>query len=403
MRTKITIAIALLFAIYSFKAIDKETDLISDGFGMQGRECPDPVVLAKNDNPQIKKEGKITSTGYWISGKVEEIPGLKMGPFVRLADGGILAVDNSKSCISMDEGKTWTEYPIFAEPDKFDISPGGLVRTRSGAIILPFANNKERANWNWQEPILDSPGAILPTYAVRSLDGGKTWQKPQKLHDDWTGAIRDIIETHDGSIVFTSMMMRHNPGRHTVVTYTSKDDGKSWLRSNVIDLGGVGNHGGVTESTLEQLSDGRLWMLMRTNWGKFWETYSDDEGLTWKNFKPTTIDASSAPGMLTRLQSGKLVLVWNRYFPEDKHEYPLSGGDGNWSEVPVSNHREELSIMFSNDDGKNWSTPIVIARITKKGTQLSYPYIFEVRPGVLWITTMFAGNLRVKLYEKDFF
>ncbi len=45
------------------------------------------------------------------------------------------------------------------------------------------------------------------------------------------------------------------------------DGGQKWTRSNVIDLGRIGNHGGVTESTLEQLADGRLRILPRTNWG----------------------------------------------------------------------------------------------------------------------------------------
>ena len=366
------------------------------------QEYQERTVIAKSNAAPGEKSGKITSTGFWIPDQVKEITGLKMGPFVRLADGGILTVDDTKSFISKDEGKTWTGYPIFSQPNKFSIRPErALIRTRSGAIILAFANDKETANWNWKKEISDSPGAILPTYAVRSLDGGKTWQDVQKLHDDWTGAIRDIIETKDGNVVFTSMMMRHNPGHHAVVTYTSKNDGKSWIRSNVIDLGGIGHHGGVTESTLEQLKNGRLWMLLRTNWGKFWQTFSDDEGLTWKEFKPTNIDASSAPGALKRLQSGRLVLVWNRYYPEGKKEFPLSGGDGQWSEVPVSNHRQELSIMFSNDDGKSWTQPVVISRTMKKGTQISYPYLFEAKPGEVWITTMF-GELRIRLNEKDF-
>ncbi len=363
---------------------------------------PDEVVGVSSTDKAVVKNNKITSTGSWIPDQVEEIKDLKMGPFVKLPGGEILTVDGTNSLISKDQGKTWTEYPIFADPKKFSIRiERALIRTRKGVIILAFANDKERANWNWRVDITDSPGAILPTYAVRSLDGGKTWQDVQKLHDDWTGAIRDIIETKDGNVVFTSMMMRHNPGHHAVVTYTSKNDGKSWIRSNVIDLGGIGHHGGVTESTLEQLKNGRLWMLLRTNWGKFWQTFSDDEGLTWKEFKPTNIDASSAPGALKRLQSGRLVLVWNRYYPEGKKEFPLSGGDGQWSEVPVSNHRQELSIMFSNDDGKSWSPPKVISRTTRKGTQISYPYLFEPKPGELWITTMFGG-LRIKLNEKDF-
>jgi sialidase-1 len=349
-------------------------------------------------NPQ---GGKITSGNIWLADKVEEIPGLKMGPFVRIKDGSILTIDGSNCFISSDEGKTWKEYPIFSEPDKFSIRvERALLCTRSGIVILAFTNDKERANWNWQNDIADSPDAILPTYAVRSLDGGKTWKDLQKLHNDWTGAIRNIIETKEGNIIFTSMMLRHNPGHHSVVTYTSKDEGKSWTRSNIIDLGGVGHHSGATEATIEQLNSGRLWMLIRTNWWKFWEAYSDNEGLIWKNFRPTNIDASSSPGLLKRLQSGRLVLVWNRFYPEGKKEYPLEGGDGILSEVVTSWQRGELSVMFSNDDGKTWSQPVVFARVLKKGG-IAYPYLFEARPGEIWITTM-QGNLRVKLNEKDF-
>ncbi|RAJ93110.1 BNR repeat protein [Larkinella arboricola] len=348
-----------------------------------------------------KTGGKTTTTGSWIAPKVEELPDMKMGPFVRLADGGILTVHKTKSLISQDEGKTWTEYPIFSDPEKFEISDErALIRTKKGAIILAFMNLKERSEWNWQKEIADWPGAILPTYAVRSLDGGKTWEKAQKLHDEWTGAIRDMIETKDGSVVFTSMMMLHNPGRHSVLTYTSKNEGKSWTRSTIIDLGGTGHHGGVTEATLEQLKDGRLWLLLRTNWGRFWEAYSKDDGINWSGFNPTKINASSAPGLIKRLQSGRLVLVWNTQFPQGRTEYKLSGGDNQWSEIAASNHRDELAIAFSDDEGKSWSKTVVIA---EKGKQprLSYPYVFEQKPGILWITTM-QGELRVKLEEKNF-
>lgn len=351
---------------------------------------------------------KLSSKDYWIHDKAEEIPGLKTGPFVRLGNGDILTVEGNKSCISKDEGKTWTEYPIFVDADRFDIRiERALIRTKDGVIILAFANDKEKANWNWQNDIADSPDATIPTYAVRSLDDGKTWQDPQKLHDEWTGANRDIKETKDGNVVISTMMMRHNPGHHTVLTYTSKTNGLTWVRSNIIDLGGVGHHSGVTEATIEQLRDGRIWMLMRTNWGVFWEAFSDNEGLTWKNFRPTKIDASSAPGMLQRLKSGRLFLVWNRAKPEGKSEYRMSGGDGISSEVAHSNNREELSVMFSDDDGKTWTKPVVIAGITEKSKikNLAYPRVFEARPGEIWITTTyagFAGELSVKLHEKDF-
>lgn len=345
---------------------------------------------------------KMTSTGYLVPDQVQEINRLKRGPIVNLDNGNILAVEGNQVFISKDEGRSWALYALIADTAQYDVSPGAMIRTSHNVIILSFANLKEKAHWNWQKDHHDSPGAVLPTYAIRSLDGGRTWQDVRKLHDEWTGANRDMIETTDGTVVLSSMIMRHNPGHHTVLTYVSKDEGKSWTSSNIIDLGGIGNHSGVMESTLVQLKDGRLWMLLRTNWGNFWQTFSDDDGITWKDTGPTAIDASSSPGMLKRLKSGRLVLVFNRLFPEGKKEYPLRGGDDNLSEVPANWQREELSIMFSDNDGVSWSKPVIVAKTTKKGSQLSYPYLFEVKPGVLWIMTLFQGELSIQLQEKDF-
>ncbi|MDN3687063.1 sialidase family protein [Cyclobacterium jeungdonense] len=354
------------------------------------------------------ENGKPISIGALVPQQVDEIEGMVMGPFVKLDNGNILTVDGTDCIISNDNGKTWERRPVFEQPEKFLISDErAILKTSNGVIILAFMNLKERANWNWQEAISDSPGARLPTYTVRSLDGGNTWQDVQKLHNEWTGAIRDMIETENGNVVFTSMMMRHYPGHHTVLTYKSGNEGKTWERSNIIDLGGIGHHSGVTEATIESLEKGELWLLMRTNWGTFWEAFSMDDGKTWENIRPTNIEASSAPGMLKRLQSGRLILVWNRRFPEGTREYPLSGGDNQWSEVAASNHREELSIAFSDDEGHTWSDPRVIAKIDSLRKmdpplrRISYPYVFEINPGELWITTM-QGGLRVTLREDDF-
>jgi hypothetical protein len=65
----------------------------------------------------------------------------------------------------------------------------------------------------------------------------------------------------------------------------------------------------------------------------------------------------------------------------------------------VSNHRGELSVALSEDDGQTWSKPVVIAR--QPGTSLAYPYLFEAAPGTLWLTTM-QGDVRLQLQETDF-
>ena len=340
-------------------------------------------------------EGKLI-----LDKRLSPLPTKLLGPFVHTTDGGILALDAKATFVSSDDGHTWSEpRPLFKDGIDITVSrERQLLRTRSGTLIAAFMNLNER-HWTWNDELHDAPGAKLPTYAMRSTDDGLTWDHVQKLHDDWSGCVRDMIQTSEGRVIFTAMKMQHHPGRHAVLTYSSTDDGQTWRASNLIDLGGKGHHGGVTEPAITELGDGRVWMLIRTNWGQFWSGYSHDGGRNWRVLQPSGIEASSAPGIMTRLASGRLMLAWNRPLPEGKEHWPKRGGDGLWSEVPVSNFREELSIAFSDDDGHRWSKPEVIAR--QKGASLAYPYVFEIEPGRIWLTTM-QGDVRVELHEGDF-
>lgn len=336
----------------------------------------------------------------WLHPKCEKLPTNTLGPFVRLGDGTLFAVDETQGLVSRDNGKTWGAASSFAiAPNVKASGERALIRTRDGVIILAFLNAGDMV-WKWNEAKKDAdPGTRLPTCAVRSLDEGKTWQDLQVLHEEWSGCIRNMIQTRSGRVIFTAMKLLNNPGRHCALTYVSDDNGKTWQHSNIIDLGGNGHHDGATEGTIEQLNDGRIWQLIRTNLDRFWEAFSDDEGLSWRVIQPSNIDASSSPGLLKRLASGRLLLVWNRLYPEGKNTYPRTEKNGQWSSVPASVHRAELSIAFSEDDGKTWSKPVVLAR--QQGVSLAYPYVFEHEPGELWITTM-QGDVRVSLRETDF-
>ncbi len=338
----------------------------------------------------------------WLDKRCRPMPTDLLGPFVRLDEKSILAIGNSATHLSHDNGRTWSQpRALFDQSDEKKIrvsNERAMIRTKNGTIILACMNLLER-KWTWDNKLHDAPGARLPTYVMRSLDNGKTWQNIQKVHDDYSGAVRDIIQTKQGRIIFTAMKMQHRPGRHAVLTYSSVDDGKTWSPSGLIDLGGKGHHGGVTEPSLTELKDGRPWMLIRTNWGEFWSAHSYDGGKFWRTLQPSGIKSSSAPCLIKRLESGRLMLLWNRPVPEGKQHWPLSGGDGLWSETPVSNFREELSLAFSEDEGKTWSRAVVIAR--QPGTWLAYPYAFEWKPGIIWVTTM-QGKVRVEINEKDF-
>ena len=327
--------------------------------------------------------------------KVERLSTSLLGPFVTLADGSVLAVDASRVMVSGDGGETWKEGKLFEDPEKFACrGERTALVTKGGTLVVAFMNTKELVfKWD-QAKGGPQPGCRLPVYVVRSTDEGKTWGEPILVQEGYCGALRTMIQLKSGRLVLGCQDARRDPGRHVCFTYASDDDGKTWTQSNVIDLGkygGYGDHGGGIEPTLVELRDGRLWMLIRTYRGCFTEAWSDDEGRTWKDVAPGKIGASGSPGQLKRLHSGRLVLFWNRFIDPEKR----------------AGRREQLSMAFSEDDGRTWTEPVVVAYDPMKPGdkepqhRLSYPYVYEHVPGELWVTTM-QGPLRIKLLEDDF-
>lgn len=269
----------------------------------------------------------------WIHPKAKRLHFDHMGPFVTLGDGSVVAASSDHALISNDDGETWKQYPLFEDPTQFLArEERALLRTRDGVVVMVFLNEKEIKRGKF---LLDDPEELakfyLPTYVIRSLDDGKTWEKPQKIQHGWCGAIRSLIQLKNGRLVLAGQQLVFDPGRHVVLTYVS-----------------------------------------------------DDAGSSWRVIRPSDIEASSSPGTLERLESGRLVLLWNRF---------AKGRPRNLG------RREELSMAFSEDDGMTWTEPVVIAR--DPGKRQSYPYVYERRPGELWITTM-QGLVRIRLREADF-
>jgi len=349
----------------------------------------------------MKNEVSASKEERWLDPRCTVLPMDKVGPFVELGDGSLMTIEGNATQQSKDDGRTWSELrTISEEPPPGRPSGGGLLlKTRDGVILYVYMD-MGTYKWAWDDAKREAAEDVrLDVWAIQSLDEGKTWVNRQRIFEGYCGALINIIQTKSGHIVAPVQLLMRNPSRHATHTYVSADNGKTWERSNIIDLGGHGHHDGAMEATVVELQDGRLWMLLRTNWDVFWEAYSSDHGHSWRVINPGEIDTSSAPGHLTRLKSGRLVLVWNRLYPQGKSDYQRRGGDGNLSQVQASWHREELSIAFSEDDSKTWTKPVVFAR--DKGG-LSYPYIFERREGELWVTTWFQGKLCVSLQEADF-
>ncbi|HPO14161.1 MAG TPA: sialidase family protein [Candidatus Hydrogenedentes bacterium] len=349
--------------------------------------------------------GDAPDGGRWIDPRCAPLEITKYGPFVRNNDGALLVIDKNILRSSTDNGKTWSEGGAPIDPG-IDIAANGHVgqflKTKSGTIVIAFLD-MSAYKWDWNNDTEGpNPGCKLELWTIRSTDGGKTWRDKQRLLDGYNADFMGFIQITSGRIVLTAEHLVPELRRWISCSFVSDDEGAAWKQSNWIDLGGHGHHDGAVEPTVAELSDGRLLMIIRTNLDKLWSAYSDDQGRYWRTIQPMTLDASSAPAWILRLQNGHLALVWNRLNPEGR-TWPKSKGGGPTSEFPASWHREELSLAFSSDDAKTWTEPVVIAR--HPGDQLSYPYLFEAAPGELWVITHY-GNvnppLAVRVNEKDF-
>lgn len=323
-------------------------------------------------------------------------------PLLHVEGGGLMTVDGNAVVISRDGGKTWPERrPIYNGPGADKPGPGiptgsgQFFRTSAGVLVLVW---RDARVLNWDNATGEAgPGSRGDVWAIRSLDGGKTWIDRQKIFEGICGhPPMSLLETRGGNLVVPVQHYLPKPGRNAIKTYVSADSGRTWRSGNIIDLGGHGHHDGAFEPTLVELRDGRVWMLIRTNWDRFWEAFSEDGGENWRLIRPSGIGASTSPGCLTRLASGRLALIWNRLYPEGQNTFERRSGQ--FSNVPASWHREEVSIALSEDDGRTWSRPVIIAR--EKGTWLAYPYLFEREPGLLWIFTG-QGKVQVSVRESD--
>jgi hypothetical protein len=341
----------------------------------------------------------------WVHPMAQALDVGRHGPFVGLADGTLATLDGEGFRISHDDGRTWSAAtPVCPGINAKEPASYYIVRTRRGALVVVYLNfDGYHFAWNADrnEP---EPDCKLEVWSIRSLDGGKTWVDNQRLLGGYNANFFGLIETRSGHLVVPLEHLVTEPGRWVCCSMFSEDDGRTWKRSNWIDLGGHGDHDGALEPTVAELSDSRLLMLIRTNLDRLWQAVSDDGGRNWRTIQPSPLDASSAPGYLLRLRSGRLALAWNRLNPEGGQA--ARRANPRMTEQPASWHREELAIALSADDGRTWTKPLVIAR--QPGGQLSYPYLFERRPGELWLLAGFAFQdgwkeplpLRVKLDER---
>ncbi len=291
-----------------------------------------------------------------------------LGPaLIKLDDGSVMSVYSTPTSyagkpgecyiaarITRDGGKTWeAEREITRLPEGRSAHPTAF-RSRDGSLHVFFLGYKQHAWDRKTENPTENTRSDL--WTVRSSDDGKNWSPPQMIFKGYTGSTNGAEETSGGKLVVPFSHYVANPGRLVSRTVVSRDGGETWKPSNKIDIGGAGDHAGAVEPCVIELQDKRLWMVIRTARKFFWESFSEDGGLTWSEAKPTEIRSSHSPGHVIRMADGRLALAWN----------------------PDS--RRELCLAFSANEGRSWTDPVVVAR-----GSVTYPFLLENKPGELWV------------------
>jgi len=249
---------------------------------------------------------------------------------VRLNDEEIRHYGKDLYIKSMDKGITW---------DTVKVSNGNLYGKKSPITeeyIRLFSGDNFKVNsarsvggidGKWITELVDSNGAIM---------------------------LKPVVYIKNGSRAIVGF---HTRSRNGCGTYYSDDNGLSWSTSNQVNVphhipngfhkGQRWNHGAVEPSIVE-LSDGRLWMLIRTAQDNHYESYSNDGGEFWSDPVPSRFYGTITMPTLQRLKNGSILLLWCNTTPLPELEH-----DGGYWEDVFTN-RDAIHAAISEDDGITW-------------------------------------------------
>jgi len=337
-----------------------------------------------------------------------------------LADGSLIALfiremDGRQAVsarYSRDDGLSWSETEtLFGLPRE----PGGwggleALVDRDGALHLFFLNDAHtgiiRMGEERQKP-LPMDERRLDIWHVKSENGTKGWQAPERIWKGYTGALNSVTQLQNGRILLPFSCYTNRTwadrgegldaytfmGQYDCTLVYSDDTGATWHQSPAalkVPTPNLHAYGAVEPVVLE-LKDGRVWMVLRTQLGRLYESFSED-GVIWSRPRPTPLLSSDSPVGLVRLPDGRIVLLWNGCL---RYPYALGG-------------RHVLHAAISEDEGRSFRGVREVVRDPRRdeppppggdhGT--AYPFPALTRDGNVILTTG-QGEGRIAVVRFD--
>lgn len=226
---------------------------------------------------------------------------------------------------SGDGGAHWAEpVTIFdgtkLEPSKTAVT-GGLVQTRSGALVAVFGvvEGLRPGVYMFDEEGQTLPRKILTT---RSEDGGRTWSPPEPLETPGlsrAGIVARPFLLGDSEIALT-LEHRTPLGAQGTAMVFSSDDGLTFGDLAIVAADAEGKLS-LCDARVAVLTDGRILMLLWTfrqdteETIEVHRTLSTDHGRTWS--EPTGIGLVGQITVPLALPSGPVIAVSNVRVPPE--------------------------------------------------------------------------------------
>lgn len=281
---------------------------------------------------------------YSESSIIELENGILLGAWARFKQGPYGGDDQGNSEImkaySYDNGETWVDEEVFITlPEGWQNTYyPNFLRLPNGEILFFYAQYKQ---------VLAGLPVINRAYVRRSADGGRTFSQPCPLWDDSLYGLAFANDTvrllSNGRIIFPLNIrtgVLYDKEEHMMqASLYSDDGGRSFhVGKGRIDL----PMRGAMEGYLEELSDGRLIMVVRSQLGSVFKAYSLDEGETWTKPQTLGLRCPESCNSIRKIPgTDHLILMWN----DSEYDMGFASHYGK---------RSPLSVALSRDGGNTW-------------------------------------------------
>lgn len=253
---------------------------------------------------------------------------------------------------SADGGETWKEVMV-ADPD----GKGPSRYFDANLWITPDG----RLQWNWAER---RPGYGGMWGVKGDLTSVRYGDDPESETMNWTDPIPVGTGVAMGKTVRLSTGEWAMPvcewfAAPSSLMYVSTDGGKTWQKRGGCTFDETARQ--FDEHMFVENANGDIQLWARTLQGMGWSV-SHDRGRTWARGMGLTIAQPGARFFVTRLKSGRLLLVKHgpmQVFSRDYKKEPWWSAGG----------REKLMAFLSEDDGVSWKGGLMI----DERDQVSYP------------------------------